>query len=328
MIRLLAPILLMLIPATSLAAGDRARPAAELVVTVTPSGTLVGVGEPPQDDRVCALVYLGAAAPLQPGDGAGLARALDDLSRALGGQAAVRRFVAADVDEATMRAVDRILGASGRVVERIDGEGPAAQMTADTAGYHRRGDPGSPATSAAEAVQQLRAVSSYGHGHGAPMFEPAPGAGMIQVHPRDWDRATQAYACPFPSTPGSRAPAGTALEISLADSRSASEEALAGWCDQVARALARSCDAGETLEAFEFGVIEAAYGDPPGAGLWWLQPHSAAPAGGSTVAVDCAAEALMSLEIAADHAGLVVRYALAEDDLTQGCRRQIEEACK
>jgi hypothetical protein len=326
--RLLLPILMLLTPGLALAAGERARPAAELVVTVTPAGALVGVGEVPAADRVGGLVYLAGAAPLQPGDSAGLARTLDALAAALGGQIEVRRFIAADTDDAVLRAVDRILGAGGRVVLRNDEEGSGAQMTADAAGYHRRDDAGSPAATPADAIRALRAVASYGHGHGAPLFEPVPGGGMNQVRAPDWDRPTQAYACPFPSTPGTHAPAGTALEISLGDSRSASEEALAGWCEQVSGALARACDAGETLEAFEQGVIEAAYGDPPGPGLWWLRPEGAAPAGGSTVAVDCAAEALMSLEIAADHAGLVVRYALAEDDLTQGCRREIEEACK
>ncbi len=328
MIRALLSLLLMLTPTPAHAAGERARPATELVVTVTPDGALVGVGEPPAADRLAALVYLEGAAPLGAGDGAGLARTLDTLAAALTGAPAIRRYVAEDTDAADVRGVDRVLGAGGRVVERVDDTAPAARMTADAAGYHRRDDPGSPAASAAEAVRALRAVASYGHGHGSPMFEPVPGGGMAQVRAEHWDRATRAYACPFPATPGSNAPAGTALEIALGDSRSASEEAMAGWCDHVARTLARSCDAGEILEAFDTGAIEAVYGDPPGPGLWWLRPDAAAPAGQATVTVDCAAEALMSLEIAADHAGLSLRYQLSEDDLSQGCRRELEEACK
>lgn len=319
------PLLLLVLIAASARAETRlSLPAAEVVVTATAGGeVLVGVGEPPTEAQLPALVYLEQGA-------ADLVRSIAALRDALGGSPVLRRYAAPDAPG--VEALDRTLAATGLAVEPVDppaeGTVPTTQMTADAGGFHRRDAPGHPAPDAASAVRQLIEVSSYGHGHGQPLFQPAGDGSMTQLRAADWDRETQAYACPFPATPALTGPAGVALEISLADGRSASEEALASWCDRSARALASSCGADEVIDAFEMGVVESAYGDPPGPGPWWLRPGHVAPSGASSMPQACAADALSSLEIAATHAGVTLRYNLIEDDLSEGCRREIDEACK
>ena len=303
-------------------ASDRAVPAAEVVVTVSAEATLVGVGEPPNSDRLGALVYLA--------DVTDTAAAVREMAAALGGAAGVRRYATATATDDALQAADAAIRATGLPLSTVAPEAadPGAHMTVDAGGYHRRDALGDAATAPGAAVETFAAVSSYGHGHAEPMFEPLPGGGMRQVRAEGWDQPTRSYACPFPATPGLDAPVGMALEITVGDGRSASEEALASWCDHVATALASSCPAADTLDAFATGPVEVVFGDPPGPGLWWLLPLSAAPAGGSSVPVDCAAEALATLPIAATHAGLTLRFTLVEGDLTEGCRRVVEESCK
>jgi len=305
------------------AATPRHRPAVELVVTVTGEGeVLVGLGEPPAADRLGALVYVA-------GGGSSLPETLATLREAVGGAPAARRFAARGAPPDEVAAVDASLaGFTAAFVDPAD-DGPdaGAQMTADHGGYHRRDAPGSPAPDAKMALAQLLEVSSYGHGHGEPMFEPAGGA-MRQVRAQGWDQPTQAYACPFPSTPDRAGPVGMAVELSLAGGRSASEEALASWCERSAHALATHCAADEVIAAFELGVVESSYGQAPPTGPWWLSPEHVGPSGGSTMPVACAADALGTVEIAGLHADLVLRFRLIEDDLATGCRREIDESCK
>lgn len=324
MINVLLAALAATVFASAALASDRAVPAAEVVVTVTGTGALVGVGEPPSPDRVGALIYM-----QHDGD---VTAAVGRLAAALGGAPPVRCFGTSAATGEAIEAADVAILRAGLDAERVDAGGggadPGAQMTADGGGYHRRDDPGRPAPDAATAVKVFADVASYGHGHTPPMFEPAPGGGMRQVRAAGWDQPTRAYACPFPSTPGLQGPAGMALELTLGDGRTASEEAFAGWCDGLARALAASCDPAELLDTFEAGPVELAYGDPPTPGPWWLLPDSAAPRGGSSLTVACAADALTAHRVAADHAGILLRIALVQSDLTEGCRRVVEESCK
>ncbi len=323
MFKLLLAALAATVIAPAALAGDRASPAAEVVVTVTGTGALVGVGEPPTPDRIGTLVYL-----RHDGD---VAAAAGQLAATLGGTPTVRLFGTNAASGEAIEAADVAILRAGLVATHDttgDGPDPGAQMTADAGGYHRRDAPGQLALDAAAAVKAFAEVASYGHGHTPPLFEPAPGGGMRQVRPGGWDQPTRAYACPFPSTPGLQGPAGMALELSLGDGRTASEEAFAGWCDSLALALAASCDPAELLDTFEAGPVELAYGDPPDAGPWWLLPDSAAPRGGSSLAVACAADALTAHRVAALHAGILLRVALVQSDLTEGCRRVIEESCK
>jgi hypothetical protein len=324
MIKLLLAALAATVIAPTALAGDRASPAAEVVVTVTGTGALVGVGEPPNPDRIGALVYL-----RHDGD---VAAAVGQLVAALGGAPTVRLFGTSAAPREAIEAASAAIEVAGLEAEQVDATGdgpdPGAQMTADAGGYHRRDAPGQLAQDAAAAVKVFADVASYGHGHTPPLFEPTPGGGMRQVRPAGWDQPTRAYACPFPSTPGLQGPAGMALELSLGDGRTASEEAFAGWCDGLARALATSCDPAELLDTFEAGPVELAYGDPPTAGPWWLLPDSAAPRGGSSLTVACAADALIAHRVAALHAGILLRIALVQSDLTEGCRRVVEESCK
>ena len=304
-------------------AGPRHRPAAEVVVTVTADGdVLLGLGEPPSTDRLPALVYLERSSIPLP-------ESISSLREVLGGDPPLRRFATAGAPPDLLAEVDEALASlSPAVVAPEDsGPDPGAQMTADSNGYHRRDALGAPAADAETALRQLMEVASYGHGHGSPMFEPVDG-GMQQVRPGGWEQPTQAYACPFPSTPGLVGPVGMAVELSLADGRSASEEAMASWCERTSVALASSCGADEILAAFELGVVESSYGQAPGLGLWWMRPDHVGPAGGSTMPVACAADALATVEIAALHADLTLRYRLIEDDLTTGCRRELDESCK
>ena len=303
-------------------AAERALPAAEVVVTVAAEATLVGVGEPPSADRLGALIYLA--------DVSDTTAAVRDAADALGGTPPVRRFATAGASADAVASADTAIRATGLQLTTVDADSadPGAQMTADAGGYHRRDAPGRPAADAAAPREALAPVASYGHGHAEPMFEPVSGAGMRQVRADGWDQPTRGYACPFPATPGLDAPVGMALEITVGDGRSASEEALAGWCDHVALALASSCAATDTLDAFATGPVEVAYGDPPAPGPWWLLPLTVAPAGGSSLPVACAADSLASLPIAATHAGLSLRFTVAESDLTEGCRRVVEESCK
>ena len=309
----------------SLPSPGRATLAAEVVVTVTGDGALVGVGEPPYRDRIGALVYL-------EDGGASVITSVRSLAAALGGTPTVRRFCTADAPADAIVAADAAIAATDLPAVAVDvttgAIGPGAQMTADRGGYHRRDGVGRAAADALGAVRAFSDVASYGHGHAPPMFEGTADGAMQQVRPDGWDQPTQAYACPFPSTPGLEGPTGMAVEMSLAAGRTASEEAFAAWCERTARNLASSCDATEILDAFESGPIEVAFGDPPAVGLWWLHPESAAPAGGSSVSVACAADALMDQHVAALHPGILLRITLVESDLTEGCRRMIEESCK
>ena len=103
---------------------------------------------------------------------------------------------------------------------------------------------------------------------------------------------------------------------------------MASWCERSSIALASRCGADEILTAFQLGVVEASYGQAPEHGLWWMMPDHVGPTGGSTMPIACAADALASIEIAALHADLVLRYRLIEDDLNTGCRRELDESCK
>jgi len=313
----------LLLVASTATGAPRHRPAAEVVVTVTAAGdVLVGLGEPPSDERLPVLVYVGT------GDRA-LEDSLPPLREALGGSPPVRRYASRGATPDLLAAVDGALARFAAVaVDPVEGgPDPGAQMTADRGGFHRRDSPGAAAPDAQAALSQWVEVASYGHGHGQPMFELA-GGGMRQVRTDGWEQATRAYACPFPATIGRSGPAGKALELGLADARTASEEALASWCERAARALTTHCDVDEIIAAFDLGVVESTYGEGPGEGLWWLAPDHVGPAGGSTMDVPCAADALISLEIAALHGGLGLRFHLIGDDLTTGCRREIVEGCQ
>lgn len=322
--RLTCAVPLMLLANVALA-GERATPAAEIVVTVTDHGTLVGVGEPPSLDRLGVLVYVA-------GGGEDVAATVHELALALAGSPTVCRFATATTPLDALDATDAVLAGTGLpttgVLVSTTAEDPGAQMTVDAGGYHRRDALGRAAADATAAVETFTQVASYGHGHTEPLFEAIADGGMRQVRTKDWDQSIRAYACPFPATPGLRGPAGMALELKLAEGRTASEEAFAGWCESLARALVSHCDATELLTAFDAGSVEVAYGDPPGPGLWWLLPDSAAPHGGSSLTVACAADALTAHHVAALHAGILLHIALVESDLTEGCRRVVEESCK
>ncbi len=296
---------------------------------------LVGVGEPPAES-LGALVYLSTGGEDAGGTGSWTVDEFRDatlaLQEALGGQATVRVLVEATADEVALRAHLDALKAAGvaPVVEREDPGLPSAihHFTADTGGMHRRMAPGRPAATPALAVEQWRRVASYGLGHAEPLFEPDGSGGQRQVRVSTWDDPTAAYACPFPTRPGHPSPAGSAVEIGVAEGRTVPEEAIATWCDLAARGLLRECDPDELAGAFrdgEHAVVE--FGAPPGPGLWWLRPEGVAPPGGMS-GDPCIGTALDPLEVAADHAGLTLHVGLTDDDVEAGCRRERLESCR
>ena len=176
-------------------------------------------------------------------------------------------------------------------------------------------------------MAQWRQIASYGYGHAAPIFEPDGDGGQRQARVRGWDQPTAAFACPFPASLTQTAPRGMAVELGVHGSRTAPEESLASWCDVAARQLLE-CDPDELVAQFEAGGhAEVTFGPPPGPGLWWLRPEQVVPPGG--IGGDpCVAGALDALEVAADHAGLVLHVGLTEDDVASGCRRERLESCR
>ncbi len=304
---------------------QEAWPAAEIVVVVSEEDLLVGLGEPPQSHRVPVLIYV-----LDDGSLDMLSRATD-LRAGIGGAPAARLYNLAGEDFTVASKLIASLKAKGfQVVEEVlggDGPNPGDQLTIDTAGYHKRSAPGQPAKDVPQALTDFGNLTSYGFGHGEPLFEPDAGGAMRQLRVEGWDRPAAAYACPFPANPSLAGPAGTILELSLADNRSAPEEALAAWCDHAAESLARSCGADGLAEALETGTVEVRFGDPPGLGLWWLRPHQVELPVGIGTGDACVEEALLTLSVAALHAGLTLRYRLVEGALDSGCGRVVEEKC-
>lgn len=315
------------------AGAERHRPAAEVVVVVAEEGApLVGIGEPPSDEVITALVFLApAGGDSEDGDLAGrtvdAARALADV---LGGTTPVRIFVAADGDSGRAEALARALGDGefGAIEIRGATDDATRQMTADGGGFHPRGQAARPAADPAAALAIWRNVASYGYGHTPPAFEPDGTGGHRQLRVPGWDEPTAGYACPFPVLLATPAPAGLALEIGVDGGRTVPEEALASWCDSAARELIRSCASDDLQAAFADGshaVID--FGDPPGPGLYWLRPDRVTPPGGLSTD-PCITSALTPLEVAADHAGLTLHLRLTDEDIESGCRRERLETCR
>jgi hypothetical protein len=312
-------------------AADPHLPAAEVVVVVDGGEhALVGIGEPPADQALTALVHLAG----EEGGGRwkveAIPRAIRALKAAMGGDPPVRVLAGPDGATPDMSGLEAALKQAGilAAVVHDDGGTLARQMTADAGGFHTRGEPGHPAPTAAEAVARWRQVASYGDGHAEPMFEPDGAGGQRQLRAPGWDEQVAAYACPFPTLLASPAPAGLAVEMGVAGGRTVSEEALASWCERAARELLRECGSDELAAGFADGDhAETTFGDPPATGLWWLAPERIVPPGG-VGGEACVSPALDRLRVAADHAGLTLHVALTEDDVEAGCRRQRLESCR
>jgi hypothetical protein len=330
MLRFRLPTLVILLFAPPAAADDAPLSAAEVVVVVDAAQTaLVGVGEPPAERALTALVYLAAEGGGDRWDVEAIPRAVGALAAAMGGEPAVRVLSAEPGGPPDTSGLEAALRKAGIPAVVVPGDDALTrQMTADPGGYHPRGEPGRTAPTAAEAIARWRQVASYGHGHAEPMFEPDGNGGQTQLRAPGWDEEVAAYACPFPTLLATPAPAGYAVEMGVAGGRTVSEEALASWCELAARELLRECAGDELTAAFADGDhAEATFGDPPGAGLWWLAPARVLPPGG-VGGEPCVSPALDRLRVAADHAGLVLHVGLTEDDVEAGCRRQRLESCR
>ncbi|MDP7111064.1 MAG: hypothetical protein QGH45_03830 [Myxococcota bacterium] len=327
------PVLLLALFAIALpaTAAETDLPAAEVVVVVGAGETaLVGVGEPPTDQALTALVYLAGEDGADRWNRGAIPRAVRSLAATMGGAPLVRVLAGADGEPFDTSDLERGLKKAGfpPVTVHDDTGALTRQMTADAGGFHTRGEPGRPAPTAAEAVARWRQVASYGHGHTEPMFEPDGAGGQTQLRVPGWDEEVAAYACPFPTLLATPAPAGYAVEMGVAGGRTVSEEALASWCERAARELLRECGSDELTAAFADGDhAETAFGDPPGPGLWWLAPARVLPPGG-VGGEPCVSPALDRLRVAADHAGLILHVGLTEDDVEAGCRRQRLESCR
>ena len=323
----MAPVALT-VPAT---AADRHRPAAEITVVLGGDGAvLVGIGEPPSDEDITALVFVA------PDDGAGagsapwIVQTSRSLAAAMGGSPPVRLFVAQGAAPGAGEALSAALADAGFTVVTEGGQGEHAvrQVTADGGGFHPRGEVGRPAADAAGALSTWRQVASYGYGHTPPAFEPDGSGGRRLLRVPGWDEPTAGYACPFPVLLANPAPAGLSVELGVDGGRTLPEEALASWCDTAARELIRSCVPEELTAAFADGAHAVLdFGDPPGPGLHWLRPDRVVPPGDLS-AGPCVASALTSLEVAADHAGLTLHLRLTDEDIESGCRRERMETCR
>jgi hypothetical protein len=222
-------------------------PLGEVVVVVTAGGeVLVGVGEPPGDGRVPALVFFPAEgtaldATTDEGAGGAVARAVDARTR-LSELPTLRRYAARGAPAERVAVLDARLTDAGFAPVKVDapaeGADPASQMTADLFGFHRRDQPGRPAADAPEAVQWLMGAARYGYGHGEPAFESGPDGQPRMARPDGFEEMTSGYACPFPASPVLAPPPGMALEISqVGEQTGIVEEAMGQWCDRAARAL-------------------------------------------------------------------------------------------
>ena len=319
-------LLLLLVFHAQNVSAQEAWPAAEIVIVVRGEAALTGLGEPPHNDRVPVLIYLEDGATKDPISRAAALRAGTDVPPS------VRLYnLAGDDGAGAADALLKALKKAGfQVVAGSSGEGgpePGDQLTIDAAGYHKRSEPGQPATSVEQLAAAYANLTSYGYGHGETLFEPGANGALQQLRVEGWDRPAAAYACPFPANPALAGPPGTILELSLADSRSAPEEALAVWCDRAAESLFLSCSADGLAEALEDGTVEVQFGDPPGLGLWWLRPHEVRYPVGIGSGDPCVEEALRTLSVAALHAGITIRFRLAEGVLESGCGRVVEEKC-
>jgi len=330
MLRSLLPLLLLCLPSPIATAAEPV-PAAEVVVVVGSGGSgLVGVGEPPGGGSITALVFLANADGGAEWGATDIPRAIQAVAGAIGGDPLVRILAGTNGDAPDTSTLQARLKKAGILAAMVHDDGGvlARQMTADAGGFHPRGAPGRPAPTAAEAVSHWRQVASYGHGRAEPMFEPDGAGGHRQLRAPGWDEQAAAYACPFPTLLATPGPAGSAVEIGVDGGRTASEEALASWCERLARELLRECTGDELSGGFGEGVhAEITFGDPPGPGLWWLAPARVVAPGG-VGGEPCVIPALDRLRVAADHAGLTLHLALTDDDVEAGCRRQRLESCR
>ena len=324
-------VLAMFPPCRAAMAGERHRPAAEVVVVLNAEGApLVGIGEPPSTGEIAALVFV---APAEGGGAATTGRAVETalaLAGAIGGSPPVRIFVSPDGTPGAAEALSEVLADAGLAPVVVHGEDGDAtrQMTADAGGFHPRGEPGRPVPDAATAVAAWRRVASYGYGHTPPAFEPDGAGGRKQLRVPGWDEPTAGYACPFPALLANPAPAGLSVELGVDGGRTVPEEALASWCDAAAGALIRACAPDDLEATFADGAHAILdFGDPPGPGLHWLRPDRVVPPGDLS-ADPCMATALAPLEVAADHAGLTLHLRLTDEDIESGCRRERMETCR